>query len=183
MRAERAFTARSLSTFSLDRLYRVYSSSQTLVFIKIGSQGDVARAVSNQFGLIGKLIHFWWQKKSQKKLQERLAADKHQDLESLLAREAGNFLLNAGQIVRASLEPPARFGTHGSHHGVWKLEETTGKKHTLQFEDISEMREAMAVLPAVLGPALTVLAEWNEKKKAYTKLSVARERDLTTVSR
>ena len=46
-----------------------------------------------------------------------------------------------------------------------------------------EMREAMAVLPAVLGPALTVLAEWNEKKKAYTKLSVARERDLTSVSR
>lgn len=182
MRAERAFTARSVSTFSLDRLYRVYTSGQSLAFIKIGGQ-DVARAVSSQFGLIGKLVYYWWQKKSQKKLQDRLAADKQQDLETLLARDAGNFLLNAGQIIRATLEPPARFSTHGTHHGVWKLEDTSGKKHTLQFEDVAEMREAMAALPAVLGPALAVQAEWNEKKKAYTKQSASRERDLTTVSR
>jgi hypothetical protein len=133
--------------------------------------------------LIGKLIFAWWQKRSRKKLQEQLAADKHQELESLLARDAGNFLLNAGQIIRATLEPPAFFATHGTHHGVWKLEETAGKKHTLQFDEIPEMREAMAALPAVLGPALTVLAEWNEKKKTYTKRSVSQERDLTTVSR
>ena len=183
MRAERAFTARSVSNFSLDRLYRVYSSGNTLFFIKIGGQGGLGRAVSNEFGLLGRLIFAWWQKKSQKKLQDRLAAEKQQDLESLLARDAGNFPLNPGQVVRASIEPPALFGTHGTHHGVWKFEETTGKKHTLQFEELSEMREAMAILPSVLGPSLTVLAEWNEKKKAYTKRSAARERDLTTVSR
>jgi len=182
MKAEHAFTARSVSTFSLDRLYRVYSSSHTLVFIRIGGQ-EVARAVAHHFGLIGTLIFAWWQKRSQKKLQDRLAAEQQQDLESLLARDASNFLLNAGQIVRATIEPPAFFGTHGTHYGVWKLEETSGKKYTLQFEELSEMREAMAVLPAVLGPSLTVLAEWNEKKKAYTKRSASQEREFTTVSR
>jgi len=182
MRAERAFTARSVSTFSLDPLCRVYSSGNQLVFIKISGQNGVARAIAPHFGLVGQLIFAWWQKKSRKKLQDRLAAEERQDLEILLARDPKNFLLNSGQIVRATIEPPSFLGGHG-HLGVWKLEETTGKKHTFHFEDLSDMREAMAILPAVLGPSLTILAEWNEKKKAYTKLSASRERDLTTVSR
>jgi hypothetical protein len=169
VRADRAFTARALSTFGLDRLYRVYISGNQFVFIKIGGQAGVAVGISSQFGLVGSLLFAWWQKQSRQKLQQRIGADDGLNLRDLLARDRSNFLLDPGQIVWATIEPPSRIGAHGPHHGMWKFEESNGKKRTLQFEELSEMREAMAVLPALLGPSLTIKAEWNEKKGRYTK--------------
>jgi len=166
---DRAFTARATSTFGLDRLYRVYLAGNQLVFIKIGGQGGVAQGIASQFGFLGALLFGWWQKRARQKLQQRLAGEDRQNLRDLLARDRSNFVLDRGQVVRATLEAASPIGFHGPQHGIWKFEETKGKKHTLQFEDLAEMREAMAVLPGLLGPALIVNAAWNEKKGRYTK--------------
>ena len=169
MRADRAFTVRAISTFTGDRLYRVYLSGNQLAFIKIGGQAGVAEGVAAQFGLVGGLMLGWWKKRSRKKLEQRLAQEDQQDIELLLTRDPKNFLIHPGQVLRATLDPPARLSAHGRHCGFWKLEETDGKKHSFQFEDVSEMRQAMEILPRILGGVLTVNARWDENKKRYTK--------------
>jgi len=167
LRANRAFNVRALSTFTPDRLYRVYVCGSQLAFIKIGGQSGVAEGVAAQFGLLGALLLAWWKKRSNKKLQQRLTEEDQQDIELLLGRDPKNFLMHPGQIARAAIDPPARFGTHGRHCGFWKLEGTDGKKQSFQFEEISEMREALEALPVVLGPALTINVRWDESKKKY----------------
>ncbi len=169
MRADHAFTARAVSTFTPDRLYRVYLARNQVAFIKIGGQAGVAVGVTSQLGLLGILLHKWWKKRSDQKIQERVAGDEPQDLGTLLARDRANFVLDAGQIVRSSIDPPARFAMHGPHYGVWKFEEMSGTKRMLQFEDLAAMREAIAALPRVLGAALAVNTRWDEGKGRYVR--------------
>lgn len=176
MKADRAFSARAISTFGLDRLYRVYLSGNQLAFIKIGGQGGVAQGIAAPFGFLGGLLFGWWQKRSRQKLEQRLAVEDRQNLRDLLARDGSNFVLDRGQVVRATIEAAWPMGFHGPQHGIWKFEETNGTKHTLQFEDPAEMREALAILPGLLGPALSVKAEWNEKAGRYTKPGVPENR-------
>jgi hypothetical protein len=169
LRADRKFTVRAVSTFTPDRLYRVYVCSDRLAFVKIAGQAGVAEGVAAQFGLAGALFLRWWKKRASRKLQQRLAEEDLQDIELLLSKDPKNFAVPLGQVRSASIDPPALLGAHGRHCGSWKMEETNGKKHSFQFEEVSEMREALAVLPAILGPSLTVNARWDEKKARYTK--------------
>lgn len=169
MKADHAFTARATSTFGLDRLYRVYVSGNQLLFIKIGGQGGVAQGVAAPFGFLGGLLLGWLQKRSRQKLEQRLTVEDRQNLRDLLARDRRNFVLDRGQVVRATIEAAGPVGFHGPQQGIWKFEETNGRKHALQFEDLADMHEALAVLPGLLGPALTVNAVWNEQAGRYTK--------------
>jgi hypothetical protein len=160
---------RAISMFTPDRLYRVYACGSQLAFIKIGGQSGVSEGVAAQFGLLGGLILAWLKKRSRGKMQQRLAQEDQHDIELLLSRDPKNFMIQPGQILRATIDPPARLGAHGRHHGIWRLEEPSGRKHSFQFEEISEMREAIAVLTPMLGPVLTVNAKWDESKGRYTK--------------
>jgi hypothetical protein len=169
MRADRAFTVRAVSTFTPDRLYRVYVCGRQLAFIKIAGQAGVAEGVAAQFGLVGGLILAWWKKRARRNLQERLGAEDQQDIELLLTRDPKNFLMQPSEIVRSTIEPPARFGAHGAHVGSWKVDSVEGKKQTYQFEEVSEMREALTILPVLLGAVLTVQARWDESKRRYVK--------------
>ena len=169
MRADRAFNVRAVSTFTSDRLYRVYVCGNQLAFVKIGGQAGIAEGVAAQFGLLGALFLAWWRKRSHKKLQQRLAEEDPQDIELLVARDPKNFRVQPDQVHTASIEPPARLGTHGRHCGVWKLEETNGTKHSFQFEELSEMREALTILPDVLGALLIINVRWDGNKGRYIK--------------
>lgn len=157
------------SPFGLDRLYRVYVSGNQLAFIKIGGQGGVAQGIASPFGFLGGLLLGRWQKRSRQKLEQRLAVEDRQNLRDVLGRDRSNFVLDRGQVVRSTIEAASPIGFHGPQHGIWKFDATNGKKHTLQFEDLAEMREALAVLPGLLGPVLAVNAVWNEKAGRYTK--------------
>jgi hypothetical protein len=169
LRADRAFNVRATSVFTPDRVYRVYACGNQLAFIKIGGQSGVAEGVAAGFGLLGGLFLAWWKKRSGIKLQQRLAQEDQQDIELLLTRDPKNFVMLPVQVRSAAIEPPARLGAHGRHCGIWRLEETNGKKHTFQFEEVSAMHEAIAVLPPMLGSALTVNVRWDERKGAYTR--------------
>jgi hypothetical protein len=160
---------RAISTFTPDRLYRVYVCGSQLAFIKIGGQAGVAEGVAAQFGLLGALILAWWKKRTRHKVQQSLTQQDQQDVELLLSQDAKNFMIRPGQIVRAAIDPPARLGAHGRHQGFWKLEETDGTKRSFQFEEIAEMRQAMDVLPGILGAALTVHVKWDAAKGRYRK--------------
>ncbi|HEV8336703.1 MAG TPA: hypothetical protein VGR67_09825 [Candidatus Polarisedimenticolia bacterium] len=173
MRADRAFTVRFISTFTPDRLYRVYACGDQLAFVKIGGQAGVAEGVAAQFGLLGALVLAWWKKRNRNKVQQTLAQQDQQDVELLLTRDPKNFSIQPGQIARASIDPPAILGAHGRSHGSWKVEETNGTKRSFQFEELAEMREAMQVLPRILGAALTINVKWDEGKKRYTKAEAA----------
>jgi hypothetical protein len=164
---------RFISTFTPDRLYRVYACGDQLAFVKIGGQAGVAEGVAAQFGLLGALVLAWWKKRNRNKVQQTLAQQDQQDVELLLNGDPKNFSIQPGQIARASIDPPGILGAHGRSHGAWKLDETNGTKRSFQFEDLAEMREAMQVLPRILGAALTINVKWDEGKKRYTKAGAA----------
>src|SRR4030095_1619070 len=98
MRADRAFTVRAVSTFTPDRLYRVYVCGRQLAFIKIGGQAGVAEGGAAPFRRVGGLIRAWWKKRARRNLQERLGAEDQQDIELLLPRDPKNFLMQPSEI-------------------------------------------------------------------------------------
>ena len=171
MKKEWAFTAREISTFSADRLYRVYFADNSLYFVKVGGQDGVARGAATQFGLLGALFFWWWEKRAKERLRQRLAADDHQNLRELIARDGTNYQVPVGQIRSSVIEPAAMFGGYGPHEGVWRFEDTSGKKHVLQFEGAEDMKEAITRLAVVLGAVFSNQVEWSPAKKRFIKRS------------
>jgi hypothetical protein len=156
MKAECAFNARSVSTFGLDRLYRVYLRQGELFFIKIGGQGGAGAAVAMQFGLLGALAQSWLSERSARSLKQKLDQFDRLDPRSLLGRDKNNFRLVPAEVVESSLEPAAKLQMHGAHVGIWKLHLRNRTTYTLQFEEKGEMDRALAVLPTLLGKLLVV---------------------------
>ena len=156
MKADEAFNARFISTFGLDRLYRVYLARGELFFIKIGGQGGLDHAVAAQFGLLGALVKSLLSQGSLAKQKQRLDQLDRLDPRSLLSRDKNNFRLSSAEVAESSIEPATKLPMHGPHVGVWKLRLRDGKTMTLQLDEPSEMEQALAVLPPLFGELLKV---------------------------
>jgi hypothetical protein len=165
----KAFNARYISTWTLDRLYRVYVTDDQLVFVRIAGQGGMGWAIAAQFGLIGLLLH--WLSSKQAKAKRRALLDEldSQPPEYLLARHKHNFSATAADFVETSIEPPSALALLGKQYGMWRIALRDKKPMTLQFEDPDEMRVGVELLVSFFGTQLQINLEWDPEKKKYIK--------------
>ncbi len=164
-----AFNARATFTWEADRLYRVCIEDGALYFIRIGGQGGMNPAVAANFGLLGALVVGAAKSISERKRQERLAAQEQQRPQDLLSAHKHNFRLSPSDVMDSSIEPAASALSHGPNAGRWLLTQQDGKKWSLQFESVDDMQAALEVLPVLFGSRLRVNVQWNEKKKRFER--------------
>jgi hypothetical protein len=162
------FDARYI-TRNNDHIFRVYAQGSDLFFIDLGGLGDVGRAVTAQFGLIGYLIGAHMKKKAKQKAADLLQRFEAQDLESLLRESKSSFKLYIPEISEAAIEPPAFFAMHGKQTGRLNLKTRGDQKYRFEFENADSLRAALDVLPKLLNSTLHINGEWNESKKKLEK--------------
>jgi len=166
-----AFNARAISTFTTDKLYRIFIVGSELCFVKIGGQGGLAEGVTagltSQLGLVGAAIGSAITKAAKKRQNASAAQADRLDPRTLATTGKDNFLATVGDVVKSSLDPAPMFGGHGRCFGRWQLHLRGDRKFTLQFENIGDMKCAVENLPKVLAPRLQVNVQWNEKRRGY----------------
>jgi len=150
-------------------MFRIYAQGSDLYFVDLGGLGDVGRAVTAQFGLIGYLIGARMKKKAKQKATELIQRFEAQDLDSLLRESKSSFKLYIPEISEAVIEPPAFFAMHGKQAGRLNLKTRDDKKYRLEFENTDSLRAALDVLPKLLNGTLRINGEWNESKKKFEK--------------
>lgn len=168
----RPFNARFISTFTPDRLYRVYVEGGEISFIRIGGQAGLAEGVGMQFGLLGALVMRSLKKRSEAKVAEAAAGVDREHPSAHLGDHKHNFRTSAGELQSSSLEPPALIRTHGEHFGRWRLRFRDGKVLHFQLETPAEMRIAYEVLPALGGVHVNNVVQ-DRRNGRFTKVPAA----------
>ena len=168
MATANAFNARATFTIRMDRLYRVYVQDGALYFIRIGGQGGLELALVGGFGLLGGLAAGAIRRRTGGGQKRKVLETDRQRPEDLLPAHKENFRLYCSEVLESVIEPPAAFVSHGVHVGRWQITRAPdGKKTSLQFEQLEDMRTALALLPPLLGVKLKVNVQWNEGKKRF----------------
>jgi hypothetical protein len=163
------FNARFISVTSWDRLYRVYFRDSEFYFIRIGGQGGVHEALLHLLGPIGGFVSTFLKKRAEENkanLTDRVDQS-HPILH--LRKHQHNFKLNPATIRASRIKPASILAFHGTQVGRWILTLRDGKKMNFQFENSENMEVAVSSLPKVIGQALIVDVEWNEKTNKFTK--------------
>jgi hypothetical protein len=168
MATPNAFNARATFALSADRLYRVYVKEGALYFIRIGGQGGLEMALVGGFGLLGGLAARAIKRRTDKGTKRKLLEMDQRPPQELLQVHKHNFRLYSNEVLESVIDPPAGFAGHGPHVGRWQVTRVPdGKKTSLQFEQLEDMRTALALLPPLLGARLEVNVQWNEGKKRF----------------
>src|SRR5215469_3807869 len=153
MTSNSLFDARFI-TRNNDHMFRIYAQGSDLYFVDLGGLGDVGRAVTAQFGLIGYLIGAHMKKKAKQKAADLLQRFEAQDLESLLRESKSSFKIYIPEISEAVIDPPAFFAMHGKQTGRLNLKTRDDKKYRFEFENVDSLRAALDVLPKLLNGTL-----------------------------
>ena len=164
----RAFNATLVSTFSPDRLYRIYVDRGEVFFIRIGGQNVVATALASHLGLLGIFIRRALKKRADAKLAMTIAELDRQHPSSHLAAHKHNLHTPTTAIETSVLEPAAVMGAHGNHVGRWRLKLRESKEMLFQLETLEEMKAAHALLPTIGGLHVTNVV-WDPAKEKFTK--------------
>jgi hypothetical protein len=170
--------AKLVSTFTLDRVYRIYIKDQTLYFIRIGGQGGVSQGLAAGGaggggiigGIIGGLLAGWWRSREAQKLQAQTAADLLSHPKDLLSRHRHNFQLSPAEVDFAAIEEPS-----GSSHGfnfarlIFRLK--NNRKLRMQIEEAEYVDVAIQTLPELLGPKMKVTyrGKWKPPNTASSR--------------
>lgn len=162
-----AFNARFTSTFSLDRLYRVYLERGEVYFIRIGGQGG-GPALAAQFGLLGGLVWNLVKKRVEAKFRARVALVDRRHPSVELRSHKHNFRAATPEFETSVLEPAAVVAGHGPHVGRWIVKLRGRKKITLQLETVEDMTLAVDLLPRFL-PQHSNHVAWNPQKETFEK--------------
>lgn len=166
----KTFNAKLISTFSSDRIYRIYSKGNDLIFIQIASGlGATPETVTAHFGLIGALVGILLKKRAKRKSEAVIQRIDQQDPEHLLAEHEHNFKLYTAEIADSSIDAPSFFASRGPQAGRWRFTLRDGRKMRFLFQGKDDMKVAVGLLPQLLNATLRVNVEWNEKKKRYRK--------------
>lgn len=168
MKNNRLFDARFISKNN-DHMFRVYVQDSDLYFVDLGGLGDVGRAVTVHFGLIGYLIGAAMKKKAKQKAEELLQRFEAQDLESLLRESKRSFKIYIPEISEAVIDPPTWFAMHGKQTGRLNLKTRADTKYRFEFDNADSLRAALDALPGLLNGTLRLNGEWNELKKKFVK--------------
>jgi len=163
-----AFNARFTSTFTPDRLYRVYLERGEAFFIRIGGQGGGGRALAHQFGLLGGLVWNLIKKRVEAKFRARLAAVDMRHPSMQVRAHKHNFRAAAPEFESSTLEPATTIASHGEHFGRWLVKLRGRKPMTLQLETLADMQRAVDLLPRFL-PRHSSNVVWNAAKNRFDK--------------
>jgi hypothetical protein len=149
--------------------YRVFVERGDLLFIQMEGGGkSILAALAPLLGPAGNLIPLalWlFSKRSARIKKERL---EQADPEELLRESDANFKFNVAEIREASINTKSFFVQSGKA-GRLNLVVRHGEKFKFEFAEPRQVRQAISLLLPLLGAALNVNVEWNEKKGEFEK--------------
>lgn len=167
MSAPTPFNARLISTWSSDRLYRVYPTNDGISFIRVGGQGGAAQAAAAQFGLLGGLVLGLFAGRSANRLAEKVREADSQDPHALLGRHKHDFQVRMIEVESSVLGRAARIGGHGPHVGRWSLSVRGEKPMTLQLETVGDMQAAARALPEAVSGLHRNDVVWSPQSRKF----------------
>jgi hypothetical protein len=149
--------------------YRVFVERSDLLFIQIeGGSRSILEAAAPFIGPAGNIIPLTLWLFNKRKTKTKLQRLEEVNPEELLRESENNFKLNLAEIRDAAIEAPAFFQTSGKA-GRLNLSVRHGEKIKCEFDDVTEMNEAIHLLAPLLSSTLKVNVEWNGEKRQFEK--------------
>jgi hypothetical protein len=147
--------------------YRVFVERSDLLFIQIeGGSRSILEAAAPFIGPAGNIIPLTLWLFNKRKTKTKLQRLEEVNPEELLRESENNFKLNLAEIRDAAIEAPAFFQTSGKA-GRLNLSVRHGEKIKCEFDDVTEMNEAIHLLAPLLSSTLKVNVEWNGEKRQF----------------
>ena len=164
-----AFNVKLVSPISSAGKYRVFVERSDLLFIQVeGGSRSILEAAAPFIGPAGNIIPLtlwlFGKRKTKAKLQRLEAGDP----EELLRESENNFKLNLAEIRDAAIEAPAFFQNSGKA-GQLNFSVRHGEKIKCEFDNDTEMNNAIRLLAPLLSSTLKVNVEWNGKKWRFER--------------
>jgi hypothetical protein len=164
-----AFNVKLVSPVSSAGKYRVFVERSDLLFIQIeGGSRSILEAVAPFIGPAGNIIPLTLWLFGKRKAKAKLQRLESGDPEVLLRESENNFKLNLAEIREAAIEAPAFFQTSGKA-GRLNFLVRHGEKIKCEFDDATEMNNAIHLLAPLLNSTLKVNVEWNEQNQRFQK--------------
>jgi hypothetical protein len=164
-----AFNVKLVSPLSSAGKYRVFVERSDLLFIQVeGGSRSILAAVAPFIGPVGNVIPLTLWLFTKRKTKAKLQRLEEGDPEELLRESENNFKLHLAEIRDAAIEAPAFFQTSGKA-GRLNFSVRHGEKIKCEFDNATEMNNAIRLLTPLLNSTLKVNVEWNEKKQRFQK--------------
>ena len=163
-----AFNCKLISTFSADRVYRVFLVPEGTFFIQIGGQ-NLGQAMAMHFGLLGGLVYSAIEKRSRAKLEQKIQKLDLVHPSAHLGSGTHNFHAMNSDVEISILQPRARYRGHGPHSGRWIFKVRGQKEMTLELETPGDMQKAYDLLPAAIAVHANKVV-WNPSRSTFTAL-------------
>lgn len=192
-----AFNARLISSSKIDIMYRVYVRGPEIIFVELSNQAqeamrslllivavavpaalllfylythtDIYQPIIVLLLLIAIVVRFSLFKKK-RGLSKYYKLDQ-QDPALLASSSENSFTATLAELNNPRIEPVSILSFQHRQHGRWEFSLRNGSELTFQFEDVEEMKSAIAILRKALGRSLAVNVQWNEKKRIFTAKS------------
>jgi uncharacterized protein YbaR (Trm112 family) len=164
-----AFNVKLVSPLSSAGKYRIFVERSDLLFIQIdGGSKSILAAVAPLFGPVGGVIPLALWLFTKRKTKTKLQRLEEGAPEELLRESENNFKLNLAEIRDAAIEAPAFFQTSGKA-GRLNFSVRHGEKIKCEFDNDTEMNNAIHLLAPLLNSTLKVNVEWNEQNQRFQK--------------
>jgi len=164
-----AFNVKLVSPILSAGKYRIFVERSDLLFIQVeGGSKSILAAVAPFFGPAGNIIPLTLWLFTKRKTKAKLQRLETGAPEELLRESEINFKLNLAEIRDAAIEAPAFFQTSGKA-GRLNFSVRHGEKIKCEFDNATEMNEAIHLLAPLLSSTLKVNVEWNGEKRQFEK--------------
>ncbi len=162
-----SFSVKLVSPISSAGKYRVFVERSDLLFIQVeGGSKSILAAVAPFLGPAGNIIPLTLWLFGKSKTKAKLQRLEKGDPEELLRESDNNFKLNLAEIREAAIEAPALFQASGKA-GRLNFSVRHGEKIKCEFDDATEMNNAIHLLAPLLNSTLKVNVEWNGEKRGF----------------
>jgi hypothetical protein len=164
-----AFNVKLVSPLSSAGKYRVFVERSDLLFIQVeGGSRSILEAAAPFIGPAGNIIPLTLWLFGKRKTKAKLQRLEEGDPEELLRESENNFKLNLAEIRDAAIEAPAFFQTSGKA-GRLNFSVRHGEKIKCEFDNDTEMNNAIRLLAPLLSSTLKVNVEWNGEKQRFER--------------
>jgi hypothetical protein len=164
-----AFNVKLVSPLSSAGKYRVFVERSDLLFIQVeGGSRSILAAVAPFIGPVGNVIPLTLWLFTKRKTKAKLQRLEEGDPEELLRESENNFKLHLAEIRDAAIEAPAFFQTSGKA-GRLNFSVRHGEKIKCEFDNATEMNNAIHLLAPLLNSTLKVNVEWDKKNQRFQK--------------
>jgi hypothetical protein len=164
-----AFNVKLVSPISSAGKYRIFVERSDLLFIQVeGGSRSILEVAASFIGPAGNIIPLTLWLFGKRKTKAKLQHLEEGDPEELLRESKNNFKLNLAEIRDAAIEAPAFFQTSGKA-GRLNFSVRHGEKIKCEFDNATEMNNAIHLLAPLLSSTLKVNVEWNGGKRRFER--------------